>query len=150
MTWILLRQDNQVETLSSCKEALDRRCYLFDKFNEYCGLYQDTDSGLQYELALRNSSGDSPVEKQFAAAYKVKTGRFPDDQVNIGQYRVDFLLPNNIIVEIDGHEFHSTPQQKAADARRDRYLQNQGYRVYRFTGAEINADVFGCLKELPL
>jgi hypothetical protein len=45
-------------------------------------------------------------------------------------YRLDFAYPHaRVVVEYDGEEFHSSPEQKAADhARRDR-LRLQGWRV---------------------
>lgn len=45
-------------------------------------------------------------------------------------YRVDFAYPHaRIIVEYDGEEFHSTPEKKAADKKRRRWLRRNGWRV---------------------
>ena len=50
-------------------------------------------------------------------------------QVPIGRYIVDFLAPAaRLVVEVDGG-YHA--QRRAADARRDRKLARQGYRVLR-------------------
>jgi very-short-patch-repair endonuclease len=35
-----------------------------------------------------------------------------------GQYRIDTLLDPDVAVEVDGHAYHSTPEQKAYDERR--------------------------------
>ena len=82
-------------------------------------------------------------------------------QVSIGEYRVDFLVihekgldspgasPGGIVVECDGHEFHEkTKKQVARDKRRDRYLQEQGFRVFRFAGSEVWADPYRCASEV--
>lgn len=78
-------------------------------------------------------------------------------QVVIGKYRVDFLVLHaqgmdgygGTIVECDGHEFHEkTKEQAAKDKKRDRELQERGYRVYRYTGAEIFANMYDCAHEV--
>lgn len=62
-------------------------------------------------------------------------------QVTIGPYRVDFLVTFNgvkYVIECDGHDFHErTKEQAQKDKKRDRDLQNLGYKVFRFTGSEI-------------
>lgn len=69
-------------------------------------------------------------------------------QVQIGKYRVDFLITGvepPIVVECDGHEFHErTKEQANRDHRRDQDLQDLGYRVYRFTGSEIYRNPHKC------
>lgn len=68
-----------------------------------------------------------------------------EPQAKIEQYTVDFLIDNStrdktryIIIECDGHEFHEkTKDQAKHDKERDRFLQVNGYQVYRFTGSEI-------------
>ena len=87
--------------------------------------------------------GDSPIEQAFAKAWRALNGVYPPAQVQIGAYRVDFLI-RDLVVECDGHDYHSTKEQKAADAKRDRELMAQGYRVCRFTGRELHADPGAC------
>lgn len=74
-------------------------------------------------------------------------------QVKIGKYCVDYCISvdeqhdaiNNtttpgktIIVELDGHAFHDTTEkQRRYEKERDRYMQKKGYKVFRYTGAEI-------------
>ncbi|MCP4343287.1 MAG: DUF559 domain-containing protein [Desulfobulbaceae bacterium] len=65
-------------------------------------------------------------------------------------YTIDFLLEltkeidlithsvANIVVEIDGHDFHErTKEQAKRDKERDRYFTKAGYKVYRYTGSEV-------------
>jgi very-short-patch-repair endonuclease len=76
-------------------------------------------------------------------------------QIQIGTYRVDFLLgsyPDRglapLIVECDGHDFHErTKEQAQRDKSRDRYLVARGYRILRFTGSEIYRDPHECAHE---
>ena len=64
-------------------------------------------------------------------------------QVEIGNYRVDFLVHHWdsdtwIVVECDGHDFHEkTKEQAAYDKERDRYFTVNGYIVLRYTGSQI-------------
>jgi hypothetical protein len=90
--------------------------------------------------------GDSPIEKAFAAEWRKQTGAFPPHQVPIGPYRVDFCVGKTVI-ELDGHEFHSSKEARTKDAARDRFLMQHGYRVVRFTGSEVHADVSACVRQ---
>lgn len=77
-------------------------------------------------------------------------------QVQIGDYRVDFLLtdyslktPLHIVIECDGHNFHErTPDQALRDRSRDRAMQMMGARIFRFTGREIWRDPIKCAREV--
>jgi very-short-patch-repair endonuclease len=96
-------------------------------------------------------------------------------QEKIGKYRVDFLITftesvpdfdnktktkdglsipgvkietTSLIVECDGHDFHDrTKEQASRDRARDRELKKLGYEVFRYTGSDIWADVYGCATE---
>jgi very-short-patch-repair endonuclease len=73
-----------------------------------------------------------------------------EPQFKIENYRVDFLLTyekenklSRLIIECDGHEFHEkTKEQVARDKKRERFLQDCGYRIHRYSGSEIFKDVF--------
>jgi very-short-patch-repair endonuclease len=97
-------------------------------------------------------------------------------QAPLGEHRVDFLLtqeslmpdfanqrtladgmkiPGNLearaqlVVECDGHDFHDrTKEQASRDRSRDRALQALGFRVYRYTGADLWRDTFQCAAEV--
>jgi very-short-patch-repair endonuclease len=120
---------------------------------------------------------DSPIEQAFAASL-VMRGRligapisgsreravafhaqcyFIEPQVQIEQYRVDFLLgigayaddlSKCVVVECDGHDWHErTKEQAAADKARDRFLAMKVARVIRFTGSEIFKSPGDCSTE---
>ncbi len=91
---------------------------------------------------------ESPIERKFLiAATGVIKGI--EIQYTIGFYRVDFAIPRvKIAIELDGHDFHSTVEQRTNDARRARTIEAAGWRVLRFTGSEINADVGACVEEV--
>lgn len=52
--------------------------------------------------------------------------------------RVDFAWPDErLLVEVDGHEYHATREQRAADSQRQNILTEMGFRVVRFTSDQI-------------
>jgi very-short-patch-repair endonuclease len=52
-------------------------------------------------------------------------------QIPIGHYRVDFLVNKNLVVEIDGAAYHSSPEAIERDRSRDEFLVKSGYVVLR-------------------
>lgn len=90
---------------------------------------------------------ESPIELRFFvfSMHKIPNLR---PQVVVGPYRVDLAIPEKkVAIELDGHEFHKTSNQRTHDAQRERYLQKQGWQVIRFTGKEIHKDVFACIDD---
>jgi very-short-patch-repair endonuclease len=76
------------------------------------------------------------------------------------RYRCDFgiashfpddldQMPFQVVVEVDGHDFHErTREQAAHDRRRDRLMTAAGTKVFRFTGSEVYRDAIGCAAEV--
>lgn len=76
-------------------------------------------------------------------------------QAQIEDMRVDFVILSQTleltkaVVECDGHDFHErTKEQAERDRVRDRRLQALGYRVFRFTGRELNRSAVTCAIEV--
>lgn len=77
-------------------------------------------------------------------------------QAPIEIYFADFLIETcwnpfcyipDYIVEIDGHDYHKTKQQRHEDYERERFLLKRGYKVIRFTGSEVYVDAQRCANE---
>lgn len=65
-------------------------------------------------------------------------------QVLVGPYIVDFAArTEHLVIELDGD---SHGHQVAYDERRTLFLENQGYRVIRFTNAEVLGNMEGVLQ----
>lgn len=95
---------------------------------------------------------ESPIELQF---YKEITQRVSsiEPQWEIvyegHKYRADFAIPEKkIAIEIDGHDYHKTKEQRTNDARRERDFQKAGWKVIRFTGSEIFKNVQQCCNDV--
>lgn len=93
-----------------------------------------------------------------------------EKQVNIGDFRVDFLISawtdgavvggidgpsvglprwRKLVVECDGHGYHErTKEQAAKDRSRDRILTSLGLDVFRFTGSELWRDPWACASQV--
>ncbi|WP_336067594.1 vitamin B12 dependent-methionine synthase activation domain-containing protein [Mesoflavibacter sp. CH_XMU1404-2] len=55
----------------------------------------------------------------------------------IGSYIADFIcLKSNLIIEIDGL-IHQLPENKTSDEERTKWLENEGFRVIRFTNTQV-------------
>jgi len=116
---------------------------------------------------------DSPLEVLFWVWWNAAV---PDDNhpgfsllgqrdVAVGdqRYRVDFLIEPNeqrvsaspawkpIAVELDGHAFHErTREQVTIRDRRDRALQQAGWRVFHFSYGEFTNTPLDCVAEVFL
>lgn len=57
-----------------------------------------------------------------------------------GEYRVDVMLSETVVLEVDGHRYHSTPEQKQYDERRRTELRLGGLFVLVYTWRDITDD----------
>lgn len=90
---------------------------------------------------------DSPLEKLFYKLACIDLRLMP--QHPVGKYRLDFSIPDKMIaIELDGHDYHKTVEQRTHDAQRDRWLSKQGWTVLRFTGTEIFNYPDKCIDEI--
>ncbi|AFY96549.1 endonuclease domain-containing protein [Chamaesiphon minutus] len=98
--------------------------------------------------------GQSHIEAEFSRelgdlATLIENEQWFGDKEKHSRYRVDFILKDaRLIIELDGHAYHSTREQLEKDAVRQRYLSRAGYVVLRFTGREINRNSAACVEEV--
>lgn len=113
-----------------------------------------------------SKQAESPMEELFWAGWEMMKPHalIPPEaflvvcpQAEIERYRADFLFQikdesgkyQNLVVEVDGHDFHErTKSQAAHDKSRDRWMTSNGYQVMRFTGSEIWANPLQCAVEV--
>ena len=66
----------------------------------------------------------------------------------IGRYIVDFYCASKkIVIELDGSQHYDTPGQ-SADKIRDRYLNDRGLLVLRYSNADINQNFDGVCADI--
>lgn len=96
----------------------------------------------------------SYIEKEFTKelsdfADLIESEKWFGDKNKHFRYRVDFILMDaRLIIELDGHNYHSSPEQLKNDSKRQRYLSRAGFTVIRFTGSEIVNDCAECVSEV--
>ena len=73
-----------------------------------------------------------------------------EPKIQIGPYVVDFLYDKKFVIEIDGHEYHKSKEQRFSDYNRERYLMKLGYFVIRFMATEVFIDADKCVRDMML
>ena len=71
-------------------------------------------------------------------------------QYIIGDYITDFAcLEPKLVIEVDGG-YHSEPRQAEDDAIRQEWLEKQGFKVIRFTNAEVECDIENTINKISI
>ena len=90
---------------------------------------------------------ESPIEESLWAAFlraikpPYEKVSLPTPQHQLNGYRLDFAWPDRkVAVEVDGHDYHKTKEQRSYDAKRDRELTKLGWTTLRFTGSDVHKD----------
>lgn len=90
--------------------------------------------------------GYSPIENAVDFELKMQSRKDFERQYPIGAYFADFYFPeNNLVLEIDGADYHSTDDQQKHDRIRDKYMNDKGFCVLRVTGAVAKNNPSGIL-----
>lgn len=76
--------------------------------------------------------GSESVLETMAFHHLVDAGMLPRQQVPLLGHRVDLLLGERLVVQLDGFEFHSSAADRRRDMAHDARLQLDGYLVLRF------------------
>jgi very-short-patch-repair endonuclease len=94
---------------------------------------------------MRGPATNTAIEQRMHDALKAAGIGFTAQSLLLG-HLVDIELHQApIVIEADGQQ-HTLRDQKAKDAARDAQLTDAGYRVFRFTGSEINTDAIACVQ----
>jgi hypothetical protein len=81
---------------------------------------------------------ETPLERDFVLLCEREPIPIPEPNARVGRYRPDMLWRDSmLIVELDGEGAHTTPAQLDADARRQAWLEAQGFTVLRFTWDDV-------------
>ena len=108
----------------------DRMVSLFDNLPaKYRAWRHDVDPAAE-------SGIESIVRLRMKAA-----GATPQSQVRLADgIRVDFLVGDRLVIEVDGRAHHADPAAFERDRRRDLYLKAFGYEVLRLSYAQVMDD----------
>jgi very-short-patch-repair endonuclease len=94
---------------------------------------------------LRDGAGPhftrSEAERQCRGMLRAAGLPPPHANVAVGPYELDLFWPEeNVAIEIDGWEFHSTRSRFEGDRRKDNWLRARGVEVIRLTWRQITRD----------
>ena len=107
---------------------------------------------MKHELARELRRQQTDVERKLWQALRDRrfhAYKFRRQQP-IGAYVVDFVcFEHRLIIELDGSQ-HAEPEQLAHDVARNRFLENEGFRVVRFWNSEMNVNFAGVLEVIRL
>lgn len=135
--------DDALRTAISCQPPrwltvlLDSILFLQLRTPDELRLLAGSEQGLLHR-ALVNANGlaESGTETLTRLGLQRRKLRFRQ-QVRILGHRVDFLIGDRLVVEVDGLQYHSNPETFEADRLRDRRLTAAGYRVIRLTYRQV-------------
>ncbi len=88
-------------------------------------------------LGLAEPATRSPLETRVRLALRALGLRVEAGVVVEGVGEVDLLVEGWLVVEADGFEFHSSPEQFASDRHRDQVALSQGLVPLRLTGTDV-------------
>ncbi|WP_425488289.1 endonuclease domain-containing protein [Microcella alkalica] len=133
-----------VDALTALRECQPRELYLASLDSAL-----HVAPSLHVELAARGhpvgrDGIDGVCESGTETLFRLRmAGRTPKLQCQVliaGVGRVDFLIGAALVVEVDRREFHDTASAFENDRRRDAELSRRGYRVLRFSYAQVMHD----------
>ena len=103
---------------------------------------------LEHAKKMRNQPTEAEVLLWHMLSGKKLEGYKFRRQHIIGNYIADFVcLKTHLIIEIDGL-IHQLPENKISDEERTKWLENEGYRVVRFTNKEVLSNLDNVLEKI--
>ena len=113
-------------------------------------IWSDITSEQSNWLALFCNKCESPAEEKLFITMVEAFGLKPyqgklispqltlEIQVNVGNYRFDFIVNGRQIIEVDGATYHSSPAQVERDRIRDEFSRRNGYKVLRIPASIVS------------
>lgn len=93
-------------------------------------------------------SKETSIEKIFKEAL-IKNNTYFETQKPFKLGIEDFYLPfERTFIFCDGNYWHNYPYGKERDKKQVEYLQNEGFKAYRFWESELKKDIGGCLSKI--
>lgn len=111
----------------------------------------------QINLTIRESgtparkalTANTPIECRLHDALMAAGIGFTTQRRLVGRYVVDISVHQApVVIEADGMRHRAGSEVQARDAIRDAAHEAAGYRVFRFSGSEINTDAGKCIGEV--
>lgn len=103
-------------------------------------------------IIMRFERGGRPLQLAMEPHHESR-GLLLIPQLKWSIYRSDWAIYNPkstgaLLIECDGKDFHSSPEQVEHDRRKDQAAHDRGYLTMRFTGSQIHRDSDGCAQRI--
>jgi very-short-patch-repair endonuclease len=116
--------------------------------NGYGKLCSKRCAGIQSMKKQKKS--DTDIERLFEDALIRRDIPYTKQVPLLGITLVDFLLPHDTVIYVDGSYWHSKSEIKIRDNNQISVLTSYGYKVFRFTDTEIKKSVNECIDKIIL
>lgn len=94
-------------------------------------------------------TANTPIECRLHDALMAAGIGFRTQKRLVGRYRVDIIIHQApVVIEADGARHRAGTQAQERDAVRDAAHEAAGYRMFHFSGSEINADAVKCIQQV--
>lgn len=114
-----------------------------------CRFYTIKDILRDAEVTRKSLTANTPIECRLHDALKATGIGFTTQKRLVGRYVVDISVHQApVVIEADGARHRSGTQAQERDAARDAAHEAAGYRVFRFSGSEINTDAVKCIQQV--
>lgn len=92
---------------------------------------------------------ESKIEKMFEEFCITNNIEYKKQyQINGKGHRYDFLIRNNILIEVDGHYWHNNEKQKTLDKQHEIIAISNGYDIIRFSDKDIKKTKGVCFEKI--
>ncbi len=106
--------------------------------------HNKTNLPLARELRKNMTPWERKLWYEFLSTYPVRFRR----QAPIGNYIVDFYCAKaKLVIELDGGQ-HYSKEGREGDAQRDRYLQDLGLTVLRYSNLDVDRNFEGVCQDI--
>lgn len=104
--------------------------------DEWCQVSEAVTRSQRELLTMRSALPESALES--VVRFKLSESRIPHTmQVEIGRFRVDFVISKGLILETHGAEFHADRGDWERDRRRVAWLRAQGWEVLEISFSQV-------------
>lgn len=86
--------------------------------------------------------------KKYIADFSIDFSQIEEYGYNDYLSEHPYMSKFKYIIELDGHEYHSTKKQRNNDYERENNLKELGYNVIRFTGSQVFNNPLSCVDKM--
>lgn len=139
-------------------KLVDATVMVIDRIRRVCEIGGNCDSPIEVQIGAAILLFFERASKPLLLGKTIDVEAPPDRLVLVPQfawsfYRSDWAIFNPrshgaLLIECDGKDFHSSPEQVAHDRKKDASALERGFLTLRFTGSEIFRDADGCAQKV--